>query len=117
MLRIIREVEPSKPSTRLQESDESARVAKQRGTNLGALRGELRGDLDWIIMKALDKDRARRYGTATELAADLRRHLTHEPVLAGAPSASYRLQKFARKHRALLSAAALVFVALSASMA
>jgi non-specific serine/threonine protein kinase/serine/threonine-protein kinase len=94
--RTIREVEPPRPSARVGEADRRA-LARQ-----------LRGDLDWITMKALEKDRARRYGSAAELAADVRRHLNHEPVLAGPPSAGYRVRKFARRHRLGVGTAVLV---------
>ncbi len=97
--RIIREDEPPKPSTRLSDS-ESPALAKQ-----------VHGDLDWITLKALEKDRTRRYQTANALAMDIRRHLTHEPVLASPPSAVYRLKKFMRRHRAGMAAALIVTLA------
>src|SRR3990172_8440574 len=70
----------------------------------------MRGDLDWIVMKALEKDRTRRYETANGLAMDVQRHLADEPVLAGAPSAMYRFQKFARRNRTAFAMAAVVTV-------
>src|SRR5262249_45940650 len=76
------------------------------------LRKTLRGDLDWIVMKCLEKDRNRRYETANSLVADLRRHLNHQPVEAGPPSAGYRLWKFARRNRAALATSALLATAL-----
>jgi len=109
--RIIREVEPPKPSTRLSNlGAESALVSARRQTTLRALRHQIRGDLDWITFKAIEKDRNRRYGAAWELAADLQRHLRHEPVAAGPPSAAYRVRKFARRNRALVSGAAAVLL-------
>lgn len=102
--RIIREVDPPKPSTRLSSStDASEAAATQRNTDRNSLARRLRGDLDWITMKALEKSRARRYDSVSELAADVRRHLEHEPVLAGPPSATYRVRKFVRKHRTLVA--------------
>ncbi|MDH3284566.1 MAG: serine/threonine protein kinase, partial [Acidobacteriota bacterium] len=99
IVRKIREEEPSRPSARLSTlGDASTESAKKRKTELPALRRELSGDLDWITMKALEKDRSRRYGSPAELAADIRRHLNHEPVLASPPSAAYRAKKFVRRH-------------------
>jgi len=100
VLRTIREVDPPKPSTRLSTmGEELATVAHQRHTPSRQLGRALRGDLDWIVMKAMEKDRGRRYGTAHALAADIQRHLEHRPVLAGAPGALYRARKYARRHR------------------
>lgn len=100
MLRLIREEEPPKPSTRLSGSDELPSIAANRRTEPRKLGKLMRGELDWIVMKALEKDRSRRYETANGLALDVQRYLTHEPVLAGPPGAGYRLRKFARRHRA-----------------
>jgi non-specific serine/threonine protein kinase/serine/threonine-protein kinase len=98
--RRIREEEPSKPSTRLSTlGDRSKASAEQRRTDPASLARDLRGDLDWISMKALEKDRSRRYGSPNELGADIRRHLKNEPVLAGPPSATYRLRKFVQRHK------------------
>ena len=111
--RIIREQEPPKPSTRLSSLGEaSSASASARRVDPRSLERELRGDLDWIVMKALEKDRTRRYETATSLAEDIRRHLDHEPVLAGPPSAAYRLGKFARRNRTEVIAGGLVAAAL-----
>ncbi|MBN2562462.1 MAG: tetratricopeptide repeat protein [Phycisphaerae bacterium] len=97
--RIIREDEPPKPSVRLSRLGAStSTVAQKRHTDPPSLAVELRGDLDWITMRCLEKDRTRRYSSASELAADIRRHLNHEPVLASPPSAMYRLKKFIRRH-------------------
>lgn len=113
MLRLIREVEPHKPSTRLSSLGESAgRSAEQRRSDTRKLGILLRGDLDWIVMKCLEKDRTRRYETANALAADVVRHLLDEPVLAGPPTATYKLWKFVRRHRGRVAAAALVAFAL-----
>lgn len=111
--RIIREEEPPKPSTRLSRlGGESIAVALKRQTDAPTLIGQLRGDLDWIIIRAMDKDRTRRYGAASELAADLRRHLNHEVVLASPPRAAYRVRKFVRRHRLGVAAGAAVATAL-----
>lgn len=108
--RIIREVEPPRPSTRVSTLTDADRatVARQRRSAPLQLSAVLRGDLDWIVMRCLEKDRERRYGTAHELAADVRRHLRQEPVVARPPTALYRLQRFiARNRLACASAAAL----------
>jgi len=128
--RIIREQEPVRPSTRLSSltqqkradtpgSAEPARssqtlddVARRRSTDSGSLRRELRGDLDWIVMKCLEKDRTRRYETANGLMLDLERHLRSEPVLASPPSASYRVRKFIQRHRVGVVASMVVAAAL-----
>jgi WD40 repeat protein len=110
--RMIRETEPPKPSTRLRTLGEKLNeVARHRQTEPGALSRFIRGDLDWIVMKCLEKDRKRRYETANSLATDVERHLNAEPVVAAPPSAVYRLQRFARRHRVVL-ATALAFVVL-----
>jgi serine/threonine protein kinase/tetratricopeptide (TPR) repeat protein len=111
VLRLVREEEPPRPSTRLSSTAELPAVAAVRGTEPARLARLLRGELDWIVMKALEKDRARRYETATGLAADVDRYLADEPVLVCPPGAAYRLRKFARKHRAeLTTAAAIAFL-------
>src|SRR5262249_42261247 len=98
MQRIIREVEPPKPSTRLSQStDTIASVAAQRRVDPRRLVPLLQGDLDWMVMKCLEKDRARRYETANGLADDVRRYLTGEAVLAAPPSLAYRARKFVRR--------------------
>ena len=105
--RIIREKEPSRPSTRITPPGlASTAAAQNRQTEPRRLASELRGDLDWITMRALEKDRTRRYQTANALAADVRRHLDDEPVIAGPPSAAYRAGKFVRRHRFGVAAAA-----------
>ncbi|HET9166691.1 MAG TPA: serine/threonine-protein kinase, partial [Candidatus Angelobacter sp.] len=101
ILRQLREEEPLRPSTRLEQDKESSTpAAALRGLLPGELASALRGDLDCIAMKALEKDRNRRYGTPSELVADLRRYLNNEPVMARPASAGYRLQKYVRRHRA-----------------
>jgi serine/threonine protein kinase/Flp pilus assembly protein TadD len=116
VLRIIREEEPPKPSTRLSTTDELPAIAARRGLEPGKLSGVVRGELDWIVMKCLDKDRNRRYETANGLARDLERYLHDEPVLACPPSAWYRFRKFARRHKRGLATAALLGVLLFAGM-
>jgi len=93
--RIIREEEPLRPSMRLSTLGEAlTAVSSHRKTDPRRLSQLVRGDLDWIVMKSLEKDRTRRYGTASEFAADIERHLSDEPVAAGPPSVTYRLRKF-----------------------
>ena len=100
LLRKLREEEPPLPSAKVStDRGSSATTANARGTEPKQLVSLLRGDLDWITMKALEKDRARRYGAPSELAADIRRYLNHEPVEARPASAGYRLRKYARRHR------------------
>ena len=93
MLRIIREEEPPKPSTRLSSIDTLPSVAANRHTEPARLSKDVRGELDWIVMKALEKDRNRRYETASGFAADIERHLHDEPVEAGPPSARVSAEK------------------------
>ena len=116
MVRIIRDEEPPKPSTRLSQSTESLpAIAAHRQTEPAKLSRMFRGDLDWITMKALDKDRARRYETASGFAADIVRYLRDEPVEASPPSSRYRLKKLTRRYRtALVSASAFVIVLVAA---
>src|SRR5262245_36923623 len=99
ILRVIREQEPPRPSARLSTSHTLASIAAVRGTEPARLTRLVRGELDWLVMKALEKDRARRYETANAFAADVQRYLAGEPVLAVPPSAGYRLRKFVRRHR------------------
>jgi tetratricopeptide (TPR) repeat protein len=111
--RRIREVDPPRPSARVSTlGDRATESARARRTEPSPLARHLKGDLDWITMKALEKDRTRRYGSPSELAADIGRHLDHQPVLAGPPSATYRVGKFVRRHRIGVAAASLVVVAL-----
>src|SRR5262249_50737887 len=108
--RTTRETEPPRPSTRLSmlKGEELTTTAKHRHANAPELIHLLRGDLDWIVMKCLEKDRARRYETANGLAADLKRHLSNEPVIARPPSQLYRLQKLARRNRLAFAAIAAI---------
>jgi serine/threonine protein kinase len=115
--RLIREEEPPRPSMRLSTSESIAAVAAQRKMEPAKLSKLVRGDLDWITMKALEKDRTRRYETANGLARDIQRYLSDEPVEACPPSAGYRLRKFARKHRTVLTTAAAFVVLLTAGAA
>jgi non-specific serine/threonine protein kinase/serine/threonine-protein kinase len=112
--RRVIQVEPALPSTRVTKlSRTTPEPALARRTDAGGLPKLLRGDLDWITMKALEKDRTRRYASASELARDVERHLRHEPVLAGPPSNLYRLRKFARRHRVGVAFAAVVTLLLA----
>src|SRR5262245_38619428 len=106
MRRLIREEEPPRPSTRLSTSNALPSLAARRQVEPAKLSRLVRGELDWIVLKALEKDRNRRYETANGLAMDVQRHLADEPVLACPPSAAYRVRKFARKHKAGLATAA-----------
>jgi WD40 repeat protein/serine/threonine protein kinase len=118
ILRRVREDEPPSPSSRLKTLGEtSLQIATRRRTDIRSLERDLRGDLECITMHALEKDRARRYSSASELAADIARHLNDEPVLAGPPDRLYRTRKFVRKNRLALSAAVLVLVSLISGMA
>jgi serine/threonine protein kinase/WD40 repeat protein len=110
MQRIIAEEEPVKPSTRVSSMDGKlgSAVASSQGVTTSTLGKRCRGDLDWITMKCLEKDRRQRYGTPSELASDIERHLNSEPVTAAAPSISYRFLKFHRKHKILVRSAMVV---------
>ena len=115
-LRIVREVDAPPPSTRLSGSAALPVIAANRSTEPSQLAGRMRGELDWVLLKALEKDRARRYETANGLARDIQHYLADEVVEARPPSASYRLWKFARRHKAQVIAASAVFVALLAGV-
>jgi non-specific serine/threonine protein kinase/serine/threonine-protein kinase len=111
--RILRDVDPPRPSSRVATlGDAVTTVASRRQTDPGFLRRALRGDLDAIVLKAMEKDPSRRYAAASELAADLRRHLRHEPVIARAPSNVYRAAKYVRRHRLGVGVAATLAVLL-----
>lgn len=115
MQRIIAKQEPVKPSTRLSTLGETlTEVAKCRSSTPDVLRKSLRGDLDWIVMKALEKQRDQRYDTTSELSADINRYLSHEPVHAVAPSLSYKTRKFVRRHRIGVLVALLISLAILA---
>ena len=103
-----------RPSTRLAtlQGEELTTTAKRRSADTSKLLHQLKGDLDWIVMKCLEKDRTRRYETANGLAADLKRHLNNEPVVARPPSTAYRLQKAWRRNKLAFTAVAAVAAAL-----
>src|SRR3989449_7145452 len=106
ILRMIKEEEPPKPSTRLSDSGEAlASISANRHTEPAKLTKLVRGELDWIVMKTLEKDRNRRYETANGFAADVQRYLNDEPVQACPPSAGYRLRKFVRRNKGPVVAA------------
>ncbi len=118
LLRIIREEDPPKPSTRVSSlGDLTAIVAASRGGDARQLRYSLRGELDWIVMRAMEKDRNRRYESAASLADDVGRYLRHEAVHARSPSAAYRARKFVRRHRGPVIAAAAVLLVLLLGLA
>jgi len=114
MRKTIREKEPQRPSTRLSTmlGDALAATANAHGSDAVKLLKLIRGDLDWIVMKCLEKDRTRRYETANGLAADLKRHLTNEPVVARPPSTAYRFQKAFRRNKLVFAAGTAVALAL-----
>ncbi len=116
MLRMVREVDPPRPSTKVSTAEALPSIAASRGIEPEQLKRVLRGDLDWIVMKALEKDRSRRYETANGFAADVLRHLANEPVLAAPPGRIYLMRKFARKYRGPLAAAGLVLLSLIAGI-
>jgi serine/threonine protein kinase len=113
MLRAVREEDPPKPSTRLSDSQETlVSIAAQRDTEPARLTKLVRGELDWIVMKALEKDRNRRYETVSSLAHDIENYLHDEPVLACPPSTGYRVKKFLRRNKGPVAAIAVVLLAL-----
>jgi WD40 repeat protein/serine/threonine protein kinase len=112
MIRIVQEEEPSKPSTRLISHASLPALAALRKTQPSKLMALLRGELDWIVMKCLEKDRERRYATANALGRDIQRYLANEPVEARPPTARYRLRKFVTRHKRPVLAATLVMLAL-----
>ncbi len=117
MLRMVREVDPLRPSTKASTAEGLPGIAAGRSIEPAQLKRALAGDLDWIVMKALEKDRTRRYETANGFAADIHRHLSSEPVLAAPPSRVYRTKKFVGKHRNGVLAASLVLLALLGGLA
>ncbi|MBL8738977.1 MAG: protein kinase [Planctomycetes bacterium] len=111
MQRILRVVEPEKPSTKLTKlGGEAVPIAESRRVSVSALKKALVGDLDWVVLKALEKERNRRYETANALSADLQRYLDDEPLVAGPPSAGYRLRKLVRRYRAQVLAGSAVLL-------
>jgi serine/threonine protein kinase len=117
IMRLIRESEPPTPSKRISTTASKPSVAANRRTEATKLGRFVKGELDWIVMKALAKERERRYETANGLAKDIERFLNHEPVHAGPPSASYRLRKFVERNRVQVIAASFVLLALLAGIA
>jgi serine/threonine protein kinase len=117
VLRLVREGETPPPTVRLRTTPDLPGIAAVRGTEPARLAREVRGDLEWIALRCLEKDRTRRYETASGVAADVRRYLAHEPVLAGPPSRWYRLRKFARRHQAVLGVGTAFAVLLVAAAA
>ncbi len=115
MMRIIREEEPPKPSTRLSTIATLASVAANRHVEPRRLSALVRGELDWIVMKALEKDRSRRYETASAFARDIERYLDNEPVEASPPSHLYRLGKLAQQYRSIVGVSTLIFAVLVAA--
>ena len=115
MRRRIRDEDPLYPSTQLtsMNAEELTTIAKRRNTEPSRLNRVMRGELDWIVMKALEKDRNRRYETAAEMALDVQRYLNFEPVKAAAPSSMYRFRKFARRNKGAISVAAIILLLLS----
>jgi serine/threonine protein kinase/tetratricopeptide (TPR) repeat protein len=116
MMRLIREVDPPRPSTRLSASDELPGIAANRKLEPRRLTRLVQGELDWIVMKCLEKERARRYQTANGLAVDVLRYLADEPVAAGPPSRAYRLKKFLRRNRGPVVAASAILLLLLGGM-
>ena len=116
VLRVVREVDAPRASVNAARTATDLEAATNRGTEPRKLARLLRGDLDWVLMKALEKDRDRRYESPAALAAEVGRYLRNEPVDAGPPSASYRLKKFVRRNRAPVGGAAAVFGALVAGV-
>jgi serine/threonine protein kinase/tetratricopeptide (TPR) repeat protein len=116
MLRVIREQEPSKPSTKLSTAEGLPTLAANRGTEPAKLTKLVQGELDWIVMKALEKERTRRYETANGFALDVQRYLADEPVLACPPSTRYRLRKFVRRNKGPVLAASLLLLVLVAGV-
>lgn len=112
MLRMVREVEPPKPSTRISTADALPNIASNRNIDPAKLTRLLRGELDWVVMKCLEKDRARRYDTASGLARDLQRYLADEAVEARPPTRSYRFRKFVKRNKGQVLAVTFVFLAL-----
>jgi len=117
MRRTIREVEPVKPSTRLTQERLATRSATSAKSEIRNPKSEIDKDLDWIVMKCLEKDRTRRYETANGLATDLKRHLSNEPVVARPPSAAYRFQKLVRRNKLAFAATGAVTAALVGGLA
>ena len=113
--KVICEQDPTTPSTRLSKTSiaELSESARKRRTDVRTLRRKLHGDLDWITLKAMEKDRMRRYASVDAMATDIRHYLNHQPVMAAPPSIFYRVKKFARRHHQLIAACALILIMLA----
>jgi WD40 repeat protein len=116
MLRIIRDEDPPRPSVKIRTGDTASEAPSRRRTTVSGLSAQLRGDLDWITLKALDKERTRRYASASEFSADLGRYLNNEPILARPAAAAYRLRKFVRRNRLVVTAASLILASVVAGL-
>ena len=118
LLREIREAEASRPSLKFGALGSASKdAASARGEKPASLLRQLRGDLDWVTLKSIEKDRARRYSSVSELATDIQRHLSDQPVLAGPPSTAYRARKFVRRHRMSVAVASVISVLVVAGAA
>ncbi len=117
ILRIVREVDAPRPSVKLSSSAALPSIAANRGTEPAKLTRLMRGEIDWVLLKALEKDRARRYETANGFARDIQRYLADEVVEARPPSTAYRLRKFVRRHKAQATAVSVILLALLAGIA
>jgi hypothetical protein len=117
MRKTIREMEPARPSTCFAtlDGEELTRTAKRRSADTSKMIHQIKGDLDWIVMKCLEKDRSRRYDTASALAADVKRHLDNQAIAARPPSTAYRIQKAFRRNKTAFAVAALIAVVLVAA--
>jgi serine/threonine protein kinase/tetratricopeptide (TPR) repeat protein len=114
LLKTLRERDPPRPSTKiLTLGEKTTEIARARRTEPHRLAGQLKGDLDWIVMGSLEKDRHRRYGSPSELAQDIRRHLSDQPVVARPPNAVYQSRKFVKRHRVGVGVAATIFLAVA----
>ena len=114
--RLLRDKEPMQPSSRVALLAAKGELAGTSAAAARALQRQLRGDLDWVVLKAMEKDRGRRYPTAFEFAADIKRHMAYQPVVAGPPSRLYRLSKFVRRNRVGVAASIVVLVAVTAGL-
>lgn len=113
VLRIIREEEPPKPSTKIHSSEQLPSIAALRGSEPLQLERQIRGELDWIVMRALEKDRNRRFNSAEALGSDIRRYLAGEAIESGPVSWAYRCQKFVQRHRGIVLAASLILAVIT----
>jgi serine/threonine protein kinase/Flp pilus assembly protein TadD len=117
ILKTLREKDPHRPSTKISAlGKRTTEIARARRTEPRRLAGQLNGDLDWIVMRSLEKDRYRRYGSPRELAQDVQRYMSNQPVLARPPSAAYRSWKFVRRHRVGVGFAATIFLAVGVGL-